>query len=276
MSDTRFSRKRIGLGLLLLAAVLGLLVTTTQVSVAQTLTTLYSFEGGVNGKQYPYDGAYPYGGLLRWGRNMYGTTIFGGNYGQGTVFEVTPEDTDSILYSFKGGSDGANPVSTLIRDTAGNLYGTTDNGGTYNSGTVFKLIPPVTHRDGWTEQLLYTFTGGTDGGNPGAGALIEDALGNLYGETLGGGLYGYGTVYEITGVNNETVLYNFTGGSDGAYPVGGLVEDRHGNLYGMTEACVSNGGSVFKISLSGPTETTLYTFPPGNPCANNGYSLSVV
>lgn len=131
--------------------------------------------------------------------NLYGTTIFGGAYGDGTVFELTP-NTDGTwrekkLHQFTGGEDGANPYARVIFDAAGNLYGTTYAGGAYGYGTVFELTPNGS--GGWKETVLHQFTGGKDGANPYAG-LIFDAAGNLYGTTWVGGSSGDGVVFEIT------------------------------------------------------------------------------
>jgi len=200
---------------------------------------------------------------------IYGTTYDGGPRGSGTVFKLArdrgdPGWTETVLYTFKGrafggGSDGANPYGGLVFDAAGNLYGTTEWGGPIAMGTVFKLSP---NADGsWSESVLYTFKGGSDGGHPRAGLALDEA-GNLYGTTAGGAAgmenpsYSYGTVFELTPPKNpgpwtETVLYQFQGGLDGGTPVGGVVLDSAGNLYGTTVyggAYGSQGGVVFEIT----------------------------
>jgi len=157
-----------------------------------------------------------------------------------------------VLHSFTGGADGANPVAGLIRDSNGNLYGTTEYGGASNNGIVFKVDVKK------QETILYTFTGGADGGNPAAG-LIRDADGNLYGTTEYGGASNNGVVFKVDAKQQETVLYSFTGGADGANPVAGLIRDASGNLYGTTSTggngvpdCVpftqSGCGVVFKLT----------------------------
>ena len=143
---------------------------------------------------------------------------------------------EKVLHSFNNnGTDGLSPDAGLIFDAAGNLYGTTYAGGTYNYGTVFELTPAA--GGGWTEKVLHSFSNGTDGGYPVAG-LIFDAAGNLYGTTYRGGTYGCGTVFELTpaagGSWTEKVLYSFGNGTDGAYPDAGLIFDAAGNLYGTT------------------------------------------
>src|SRR5581483_6151261 len=129
-----------------------------------------------------------------------------------------------VLYSFRGGADGANPKAGVVGDSVGNLYGTTSSGGTAGSGVVYKL-DATGH-----ETVLYSFAGGTDGVNPNAG-VIRDAAGNLYGTTFYGGTGNVGIVYKLDTAGNETVLYSFTGGTDGAHPYG-LIRDAAGNLYG--------------------------------------------
>jgi uncharacterized repeat protein (TIGR03803 family) len=175
----------------------------------------------------------------------------------------------TVLYSFKGGSDGAFPAGGLVIDQAGNLYGTTVNGGGPNGcGTVFKIDTSG------TETVLYRFctvAQGKDGASP-AAALIMDQAGNLYGTTSGGGATGNGTVFKIDTAGNETVLYSFRGGlsGDGARPFGALITDKAGNRYGTTSfggafaTCGLSGsiiscGTVFKLDTSG-NETVLYSF----------------
>jgi uncharacterized repeat protein (TIGR03803 family) len=162
----------------------------------------------------------------------------GGAYGGGVAFEVSPQQdgtwTEKVLHSF-GNGDGNRP-SSLILDHAGNLYGTTTYGGPHGCGTVFELIPSP---DGtWTENVIYDFLCGADGGNP-AGPLAIDASGNLYGTTAFGGNAGLGTVFKVhhklNGSWTERVLYSFTGGSgDGSRPHSNLMFDGAGNLYGTS------------------------------------------
>jgi uncharacterized repeat protein (TIGR03803 family) len=164
--------------------------------------------------------------------------------------------TFTTLYNFTGSSDGASPYGSLVRDSTGNLYGTTEAGGV-GFGVVFKLS-----KNG-KETVLYTFTGGSDGANPFVG-LVRDTAGNLYGTTANGGASGYGTVFKVSKNGKETVLYSFMAGTDGCYPYGGLLRDNAGNLYGTTEVCGASGvGTVFKVSKSGK-ETILHSFagPP--------------
>ena len=169
----------------------------------------------------------------------------------------TPVDTqqlrwnETILYSFAGSPDGAHPYAGLLWDSAGNLYGTTEQGGTHAAGTVFMLAPNPDGR--WTESVLYTFTGQNDGANPDAG-LAFDSSGNLYGTTTGGGAGSRGTVFKLSrsvgGQWTETVLHSFDL-QDGSDPsnLGSLVVDAAGNLYGTTIDGGQYGlGVVFEVS----------------------------
>ena len=232
---------------------------------------LYGFMGGT-------DGMIGAGGLIfDAAGNLYGTTYYGGSSscgGCGVVFELTPNPdgtwTEQVLYPFTGGpTDGANPRVGMILDAAGNLYGTTQfgglggTGGTGGSGTVFELMP---NPDGtWTEQVLYRFTGGIDGGSP-AGGVILDAAGNLYGTAGGGGSGGSGAVFELTpssGGWNESVLHSFTGGADGSGAAGWLVFDAAGNLYGTAVGGGVGYGVVFELTRrasGGWRERVLHAF----------------
>jgi uncharacterized repeat protein (TIGR03803 family) len=175
--------------------------------------------------------------------------------------------TFRTLYTFQGASDGGYP-NAVVRDAAGNLYGTTISGGVgtctdgdlSGCGVVFKVTPAG------KETVLYSFTGGADGAAPQRGLLL--AKGNLYGTTSGGGTYGFGTVFEVDENGNETVLYAFTGGADGGNPYSGLVRDAQGNLYGVA------GSVVFKLDEKG-NETVLYTFTGGADGSPNGRLIDV-
>jgi uncharacterized repeat protein (TIGR03803 family) len=231
-------------------------------------TVLYSFKG------HP-DGGGPNAGLTGDSEgNVYGTTCGGGtggfyHYGEGTVYKLDSTGNETVLYSFAGTPDGECPQAGLIRDAMGNLYGTTNLGGAYGSGTVFEL------NTSGTETVLYSFTGAADGANPRAG-LVLDAAGNFYGTAMQGGNftgcnYGCGLVFKLDPAGVETVLHTFTAGTDGATPEAGLIIDTAGNLYGTTayggdlSACINfvNGcGVVFKLDPSG-IETVLHAFRGG-------------
>jgi uncharacterized repeat protein (TIGR03803 family) len=220
---------------------------------------LYAFEGGT-------DGSYPEASLIRdRAGNLYGTTEYGGTYDAGTIFRLAPHGAESVLHSFGGAGDGENPTANVVADKAANLYGTTQNGGAGNAGTVFKLAP-----DG-TETVLYSFRGGSDGANPPAG-LIRSA-GILYGTTQAGGSGGEGVVFRLAPNGTETVLHAFTGGADGGQPLAGLLSDGSGSLYGTTYLGGANGqGTVYEIAPNG-TETVLYSFAGGSDGAKPAASL---
>jgi uncharacterized repeat protein (TIGR03803 family) len=227
-----------------------------------TETTLHSFTGGG-------DGGVPYGNLLLDARgNLYGLTSAGGGpssvcrYGCGTAFELKPTASGrwvgKVLHNFSRNiNDGHYPYAGLIFDRAGNLYGSTlEGGGTgrYNRGMVFELTPIAGSNGKWTEKVLYNFNEQVvDGINP-SGTLVFDASGNLYGGTLSGGSNGQGTVFELTptasGPWTETVLHGFgSSGTNGANPNAGLIFDPAGNLYGTTGQGGSyNEGAVFEIT----------------------------
>jgi uncharacterized repeat protein (TIGR03803 family) len=148
------------------------------------------------------------------------------------VFKINLAGQETVLYSFLGGTDGSFPSAGLVRDSAGMLYGTTQIGGGSSGcpsgcGTVFKIDAAG------KESVLYSFTGGSDGGYPVAG-VIGDAAGNLYGTTIhGGDIFGDGTVFKLDNSGKETVLHTFDG-ADGFSPYGGLVRDKKGRFYGTT------------------------------------------
>lgn len=221
------------------------------------------------------DGSEPVATLIPGpGRTFYGTTAAGGANNQGTVFKLSLRSTETVLYSFQGGSDGAEPEAALVADKGGNLYGTTAYGGnegcSNGCGTVFKIAP-----DG-SETVLHAFDG-SDGEYPQAG-LIADKKGNLYGTTYLGGITSYcfnlgcGTIFKVSYDGTETVLYAFKGDpySDGYFPSAGLVADENGNFYGTTtrgggngDACDGYGcGTVFTLAPDG-TETILFAFSGG-------------
>lgn len=221
---------------------------------------LYSFTGGS-------DGCFPYPGVIRDSAgNLYGVASEGGdgfcNSGKGVVFKVEPNGNETVLHTFSGGSDGANPDSVLIFDSQGNLYGTTVNGGSSacggtGCGTVFRLSP-----DG-VETVLYAFCSVgncVDGEAPGTGPLVMNKAGDLFGTTSFGGAshncngVGCGTVFNLDPSGEETVLHSFTDGRDGAFPSAGLIIDASGDLYGTAGygGAKCNGsntcGVVFNLS----------------------------
>jgi uncharacterized repeat protein (TIGR03803 family) len=232
---------------------------------ASTLTSIYSFTGQ-NG-----DGATPCAGVVV-GTNgvLYGTTAFGGTFGAGTVYELTPVEgggwTETVLYSFTGGNDGAYPQAGLTLGAGGILYGATLYGGAAGMGAVFQLTPPGASGL-WTETVIHSFSG-TDGAYPYSAPVIAQN-GMLYGTTELGGL-GSGTVFRLTPPTSgntwsEAVLYSFTGAADGAFPYAGLALDSKGNLYGTTAYGGSQSGVVFELARPAKsggawTETVLHAF----------------
>jgi len=236
-----------------------------------TEAVLYSFASAPG----EADGQSSYGVIRDAHGNLYGATSFGGAYpAYGTVFKVTPAGDETVLYNFQGGSDGADPQSPLLRDSKGNLYGTTFQGGILSCGnsdgcgTVFEVSPSG------EETILHTFTSSPDDGEfPNAG-LIRDPKGNFFGTTLNGGTFGYGTIFMVTKKGAEKVLYNFQGGTtDGRSPSGGLLRDKQGNFYGTTAGGGGSGnggfgwGTIFKMSPDGVV-TLLYSFTGGSDGGN--------
>ena len=232
-------------------------------------TVLYTFTGGNDGSQ-------PHGGVILDGAgNVYGTTTFGGDPGCscGVVFMLTPAKSapwkETVMHAFTPRNDGANPGigSGLIFDVAGNLYGTTDEGGDFFGGTFFRLSP--SGNGSWNETVLYSFG---NGGTLPNGPLVFDAAGNLYGTSAGGGAFDMGTVFKLSPVGpdnwTETVLYEFGGQSWN--PNGGVIFDPAGNLYGTAmlgpfpDFCGGNGcGVVFQLSPNGNGNwnyTNIYTY----------------
>ena len=250
--------------------------------------SLYSFAGG-------YGGSEPYARVVIGSDDtLYGTTFaggyggcsYGGHFGCGTVFNVRPPASvcrisfcswmATVLYHFTGSPpDGRNPLGDLAFDHAGNIYGTTFEGGSSRDGSVYKLAPSD---GGWTESILYSFLGGNDGSNPGSG-LTFDSVGNLYGTALGGGDNGEGTVYELmpsgSGWTKKT-LYNFDCYLHGCGPYAGVIFDEAGNLYGATTTeGAGSGGTAFELSpLNGNwTFALLYSFIGGQ---NSGPAATLI
>lgn len=201
-------------------------------------------------------GSFPQGALLNLKGTLYGTTQGGGAHSVGTVFTLTPAGAQKILYSFKGGKDGANPMYGSLVAVKGVLYGTTSRGGSANFGTVFKITT------GGAEKAIYAFKGGKDGTGPDAG--LTDVGGVLYGTTVLGGSDDDGTVFRVTTGGAEKVIHAFTAQSndkiDGAIPEGAMIAVK-GTLYGTTKngGTISNDGTVFTISTSGK-EKVIHTF----------------
>ena len=249
-----------------------------QVNSDWVFSTLYEFTGGS-------DGGHPIGGVVIGpGGALYGTTQVGGADDDGVVYALTPPATfcrsltcywdETLLHTFTGVPDGINPwVENLVFDSAGNIYGTTGNGGEYDQGTVFELTPSG---GGYTESILHNFGNGYDGKYADAGVVL-DAAGNVYGTTSSGGTgqgcdFGCGTAYQLTpsgGSWQENILVSFDYGQanleGGIYPYSPLVFDSAGNLYGTTiySGQIYLDGIVFKLAPSGGgyTPSLSYAFP---------------
>ncbi len=220
--------------------------TVFAVDTAGKETVLYRFNGARK------DGDGPNAGLARDAAGtLYGTTVAGGAYEGGAIFKLDTSGKEVLLHSFGDGNDGSLIWSPVVRDKAGSLYGTTSAGGRppYSFGIVFEL-----DSSGY-ENLLYTFTGGADGGRPVA-RLIRDSQNSLYGVTSAGGntqacSLGCGVVFKLDTTGKETVLYTFNNGSDGAEP-NSIVRDATGNIYGTTAYGGTCGGGVaFKLDTKG-------------------------
>ena len=237
---------------------------------AQTLTTLFAFNGT--------DGAEPFqSNLLDIGGTLYGTTGYGGTYNAGTIFKLDSTGKETVIYSFTGGTDGNLPSSGLTVDSKGNAYGTTFYGGDLNCelitttpgcGVVYKLTSTGKF------SVVYAFTGSTDGAWP--QGVIPDSSGNLYGPAYYGGNLscpytgiGCGVIFKIDTTGKETAVYTFQDGTDGGIPNGFVTMDQSGNIYGATiyggtlADCNGAGcGVIFKVTPAGK-ETVLYSFTGG-------------
>jgi uncharacterized repeat protein (TIGR03803 family) len=184
--------------------------------------------------------------------NFYGTTELGGTNLVGNIFQLTPGNTLTNLYSFTGGDDGSNPSVPLVLGTDGNLYGSTPTGGNFGHGNIFQMTPAGTFTN------LYSFTGGADGNSP-SGGLLPDPHGNFYGLTTYGGTHSEGNIFKMTPDDLVTNLYSFTGGTDGYWPIGALVFGDDGNLYGATKRNTIGAFQFYGTLFTSTTNGTLDT-----------------
>jgi len=236
--------------------------TVFRVNAQGSETVLHTFAGTGGGG----DGYSPRAGLLPMGSGIfYGTTPGGGTFGHGTVYSITEAGAFSVIYSFTGDNDGDNPYAGLVKDNAGNVYGVTMQGGAAGDkdsgfGAIYEIAA------GGGQSVLYSFTGGNDGGHP-SGLLARDKAGNLYGVTSDYGKFRCGVVFELKHTGAYKVLHSFTCNADGSTPIGGLAIDTAGGiLYGTTNTGGGgNRGTAFKIALgTTPVFTTLHSFGAGN------------
>jgi uncharacterized repeat protein (TIGR03803 family) len=300
---------RLGRSALVSGPVLALALVAMQPVQGQNFTLLYTFPGGAGG-------ATPLATPLLYLGDICGTTVAGGAYGNGTVYAVNFDSRiETVLHSFTGGKDGADPIGGLVQDSTGNFYGVAYRGGPNNSGTVFELSPAGVF------TLLHSFVNPPSNGWGPTGTLAINSAGDLFGTTYagGGGIYtggggqalDIGTIFEIPSGGAFTILrrfnpggalpraglylesgtfygtsagddvalsggavfehgvalplYNFTGGTDGSQPLGGVIGDGLGNLYGTTSSGGSGyfgegNGVVFELNIATKAETVLHTF----------------
>jgi uncharacterized repeat protein (TIGR03803 family) len=236
-----------------------------KITPAGVETVLHSFAGGTA------DGSNPSAALVQGSDgNLYGTTYTGGASGLGTVFKITLAGAETVLHSFAGAPvDAGGPMAALVQGSDGNLYGTTQVGGTDNQGTVFKITPTG------TETVLHSFAGNTvDGGYPYA-ALLQASDGNFYGTASNAGPGGGGIVFMITPAGAESILRSFTGFRDSGTPTAALIQASDGNLYGTSlTGGANNAGTIFRITPAG-VETLIYSFVGGVSDGQGPYAALV-
>jgi len=262
---------------LTMAFVVVVLVATLVGAGSAGTKVIYSFDGGTDGEYIDSDLVMDSAG------NIFGASVQGGDFGGGTVFELSPYGdgwTHTVLYSFTGGADGGEPYKGVTLDAQGNLYGSAVTGGSGlgcegGCGVVYKLTKSG---KSWVQSVIYNFNGGDDGSGPGSGVTF-DKNGTLYGMTPTGGVYGLGVIYQLKpDVNGNwkfSVLHAFTGGADGATgSAGRLILDKNGNLYGVATAGGANGkGVAFRLTRAASGQVflqTLYAFK-GQPDAGFPY-----
>ncbi|MBA3543311.1 MAG: hypothetical protein H0T83_02565 [Chthoniobacterales bacterium] len=258
--DSKASLHRLGISLLLIAFFLG-----AGAVKASTTEVIYSFTGDAGGEYCDTDVAIDAAG------NLYGTSVLGGQFGGGTVWQLSPVGAGwvhTVLYNFTGGADGGEPYKGVTLDAAGNLYGSAVTGGAGSCeggcGVTYRLTKSGTT---WTQSVIHAFTGGADGAGPGARVAL-DKRGTVYGMTPIGGANGLGTIYALRPKSNGNyalrVIHTFTGGADGSSGSAGKLLLRGGSIYGVATTGGANGsGTVFQLT---PVEReawdfkTLYSF----------------
>ena len=244
---------------------------------ASTEKILWDFKGGSDGSG-PWSNYF----ISDAKGNLYAATAAGGTYGAGTVFMLTPAGKETILYEFKGQSngDGNAPHGHLTFDAKGNIYGTTQAGGTNGTGTVYELSPKS--GGGWKEKVLYSFSAaGADGADPSAGMTIA-ADGTMYSTTPDGGAFGAGTVFSLRKTSTgwkQTVIQNLNGSSNGGYPYEGLMMDAAGNLYGAAPTGGASGqGVIYRLSRTkkGWADKVLHSFTNANGDGSGLYWIDLI
>ena len=231
---------------------------------ASTEKVLWNFKGGSDGSE-PWSNYF----ISDAKGNLYAATAAGGTYSAGTVFMLSPAGKETVLYEFKGSNgDGSAPHGRLAFDADGEIYGTTQGGGTNGTGTVYRLSPKS--GGGWTEKVIYNFSAtGADGTAPSAGMTIA-ADGTMYSTTPDGGAFGAGTVFSLKKTSKgwkQTVIQNLNGSSNGGFPYEGLMMDTAGNLYGAAPTGGTSGqGVIYRLSLTkkGWVDTVLHSFTGQN------------
>ena len=225
--------------------------TVFRASTAGDASTFATITGGLTG-------VYPQSDLIQaTDGNFYGTTFVGGANNLGTLFQVTAAGTVNVLYSFTGNADGSGPLRGVVQGTDGAFYGICNTGGTYASGAIYRI---VVSGSTVTATGLYSFLPQFGDGSNALGNLLLASDGNLYGTTAGGGANGDGTIYRITETGGYAILYSFTDGTDGGFPVAGLTQGSDGRLYGTTAGQNGSAGTVFVVNagLASPAPAPTY------------------
>ncbi len=256
----------------ILAVVFALALT----SWASTEKVLWNFGGGSDGSG-PWSDYF----ISDAKGNLYGATAAGGTYSAGTVFMLTLAGRETVLYEFKGGTaDGNGPHGRLAFDANGNIYGTTQGGGTNGTGTVYELSPKT--GGGWKEKVLYNFSAtGADGSNPSAGMTIAPD-GTMYSTTPDGGAYSGGVIFSMKKTAKgwkQTVIHSIQFPAEGGFPYEGLMRDAAGNLYGVAPAGgASQQGVVYRLSQTkkGWVDTVLYSFTGQNGDGSGLYWIDLI
>jgi uncharacterized repeat protein (TIGR03803 family) len=254
------------------AVVLALALTAS----ASTEKVLWNFGGGTDGSG-PWSNYF----ISDAKGNLYAATASGGTYSAGTVFMLTLAGKETVLYEFKGGTaDGNGPHGRLAFDAKGNIYGSTQGGGTNGTGTVYELSPKT--GGGWTEKVLYSFSAtGADGSNPSAGMTIAPD-GTMYSTTPDGGAYSGGVIFSLKKTAKgwkQTVIHSINFPTEGGFPYEGLMQDAAGNLYGVAPAGgASQQGVVYRLSPTkkGWVDTVLYSFTGQNGDGSGLYWIDLI